>query len=506
MARPQALGATAGLLVLGLGFGWTARRLPRLGAKRKKRAEEATPFRTLADNAQIGLLVVTPAFTPLYANRRLRTILGLSPETSLEDLPLLTSVLPPNDQIELLALLDQIQSGLQPTGTLTVELIRGDLSTGWFLTMVRSDQWEDQEVLVFSLHDMTEQVLREREMEFNRSNLEAQAADMIALAEATHHERERAEEAQREAERGRRFLHALIATIPSPLYYKDPKGVVLGCNKAFARLYGADSEAEVIGRTVHDLAPAEFAQRTTELDRALFLGGGSVQYERTFTLPDGEERVLIYNKAVFTDDAGASAGVVGIITDISEQKHLEEQLRHLATRDSLTGALNRRAFLDEARRHISRALRHGEPLSVILADIDHFKRINDTHGHAVGDLALRMFVDTVQGRLRESDILGRMGGEEFAIVLPCTPLPDALLLAEVLRQTLAAVVVPSPRGDLSFTVSQGVAGLVTHGRLIDSVLHAADEALYVAKAWGRNRVVAAASPDSVCERTLAPEG
>ncbi|WP_170244986.1 sensor domain-containing diguanylate cyclase [Pararhodospirillum oryzae] len=451
-----------------------------------------TPFRKLVEGASQGVLVAQGVeVRPLYANRAMATLLRLAHPAELTSRASLLTFLMAPEAEEVREVCSSLLNGRLERARRHLEVVRPDQSTVWLDMTVTVCQWDGQDALAFSFRDITEFVERERDLEFSRGSLESQAAEMIALAEATHLEHARAEAAREDAERQRRFLQTLVATIPSPLYYKDRDGRILGCNAAFARLYGRSDESEVVGLTVHDLAVPDYAKRTDVLDAALFDRGGAERYDRTFPGPDGTARTLIFNKAVFTDANGVPAGVVGVITDISEQKRLENELRRLATTDSLTGALNRRAFLDEAHRLIGHAQRYHEPLSVILSDIDHFKRINDTHGHAVGDLALRLFVVTLRNRLRESDVLGRIGGEEFAIVLPHAALPEAMKVAEDLRMALANQDIETPHGPLVFTASLGVAELGTHGTIIDAVMQAADAALYTAKALGRNRVVAA---------------
>lgn len=170
---------------------------------------------------------------------------------------------------------------------------------------------------------------------------------------------------------------------------------------------------------------------------------------------------------------------------------MQRQLERLATTDSLTGALNRGRFMARAAEEVARANRHGRALSILMLDIDFFKRINDTYGHPTGDEAIRSLVRTCRSLVRTSDVLGRLGGEEFALLLPETPLPGAVLLAERLRRALAVTEVRVSGGTgLHFTVSIGVGMLKEDERCIDPALLRADEALYAAKRGGRNRVVA----------------
>ena len=169
-----------------------------------------------------------------------------------------------------------------------------------------------------------------------------------------------------------------------------------------------------------------------------------------------------------------------------------EQIRQLATHDDLTGLLNRRAMLDRMQLEQRRSLRSGSPLLIAQLDIDHFKAVNDTHGHAAGDLVLQSFADTVRRNVRDTDVLARWGGEEFVLLLCDTPAADAVALMERLRQAVQAMQVPVPQsgGPITVTVSIGLARH-TPADPLAGTLERADQALYAAKAGGRNRVVPA---------------
>lgn len=169
-----------------------------------------------------------------------------------------------------------------------------------------------------------------------------------------------------------------------------------------------------------------------------------------------------------------------------------EQIRQLATHDDLTGLLNRRAMLDRMQLEQRRSLRSGSPLLIAQLDIDHFKVVNDTHGHAAGDLVLQSFADTVRRNVRDTDVLARWGGEEFVLLLCDTPAADAVALMERLRQAVQAMQVPVPQsgGPITVTVSIGLARH-TPADPLAGTLERADRALYAAKAGGRNRVVPA---------------
>ncbi len=170
-----------------------------------------------------------------------------------------------------------------------------------------------------------------------------------------------------------------------------------------------------------------------------------------------------------------------------------DEITRLAAIDPLTGLPNRRGFFDACAVELERARRHGRHLSVLMLDADHFKRINDTHGHAAGDEVLRHLADTLRMTLRASDIAGRMGGEEFAVLLPETDLEGARLLAQRVRKTIAEAEILIGRTKLALTVSLGVAAVAAdEPSAIEHALQLADEAMYQAKAAGRNRVVQAA--------------
>lgn len=183
---------------------------------------------------------------------------------------------------------------------------------------------------------------------------------------------------------------------------------------------------------------------------------------------------------------------VELLTEFAEMAMEELELRNRATRDALTGCLSRRAFRDEAGRTIALSLRHGLPLSVIVFDLDHFKSVNDTFGHAAGDEVLKVAASTVGRTMRRSDVLGRLGGEEFAVLLSNTDLAGAFEAAERMRNALAERPVDIGAGKtLAVTASFGVAAIGNGIGDIDALLGRADAGLYIAKRSGRNRSAAA---------------
>lgn len=178
------------------------------------------------------------------------------------------------------------------------------------------------------------------------------------------------------------------------------------------------------------------------------------------------------------------------LVEITERKRHEDELRRLTQADALTGLYNRRGFFTLAEAALARADRG--PLSVVLFDADHFKRINDEHGHAAGDRVLQHIAASMTAQTREGDVLARIGGEEFALLLPNAPMEDALQLADRMRRKLATTPVRCGETEVSVTLSVGVATLNPDETGIDVALRRADAAMYRAKQAGRNRVEAAA--------------
>jgi len=181
-------------------------------------------------------------------------------------------------------------------------------------------------------------------------------------------------------------------------------------------------------------------------------------------------------------------GQVVEVRDVSEQKRLEEELRRLASQDSLTGALTRRAFAERANIEFQRSRRLESSLCLAILDLDHFKRINDSFGHAAGDQVLRNFAQLMKEQTRSTDVFARFGGEEFVLLLPDTGVDEGATLLERLRDIWSREQLQSPGGTIQSTMSAGIILVGPDGSLEDWTAKA-DAALYQAKSEGRNRVV-----------------
>ena len=260
-------------------------------------------------------------------------------------------------------------------------------------------------------------------------------------------------------------------------------GRIIFVNTRFAELIGLPRE-KLIGSRARDYY-LDSHQRLRVLER-LRGGGGVTNMEVQFKRADGSPFWTLFtvNQAVIQ---GVAVNLAWIY-DYTERRSMEEALRDMASRDPLTGIYNRRSFMELARSQLARAHRFHEPLSVFVLDVDHFKRINDTFGHATGDDALRMVAAGCQAILREYDLLGRLGGEEFVVVLPGATADESRVVAERVRRHLARMPIEAPDGTFRLTASIGIAGLEGATDTLERAIHRADLALYRAKHLGRNRV------------------
>ncbi len=179
---------------------------------------------------------------------------------------------------------------------------------------------------------------------------------------------------------------------------------------------------------------------------------------------------------------------IGIIKWIRYDKHIKDELIKMANQDELTHILNRRSFNDKFKYEFEYAKYHNGKLSLILLDIDKFKDINDTYGHAIGDLVLQIFTSEVKSILRQNDIFARWGGDEFAILLPATGLENAIKVAKKIQQKVKSISLDTEKGKISFSVSLGIAEYRPEQKDFSKMLELADKGLYQSKSLGRDKV------------------
>lgn len=286
-------------------------------------------------------------------------------------------------------------------------------------------------------------------------------------------------------------LHTLLETIPDLVWLKDPEGVYLSCNHKFERFLGAP-EHEIVGKTDHDFLPKEQADAFCDKDQAAMASNCPLINEELVTYADdGHQEMLETIKTTLRDENGKILGVLGIARDITCRKQAEEEAHYLSLHDPLTGLYNRRVLEGRITEEINRAERYQRCLSIFMLDLDHFKLVNDTHGHQNGDIALCHLAQLLESSIRKTDYVARYGGEEFIVVLPETPLAEALELAERLCEHIAAYEIPiDEHQTIHLTASIGVSCFPDHHHTWKGLIKIADSAMYRAKAAGRNQVKA----------------
>jgi diguanylate cyclase (GGDEF)-like protein/PAS domain S-box-containing protein len=299
------------------------------------------------------------------------------------------------------------------------------------------------------LRDVTGQ----RELEFRLRERERQLADAEGLARLGSWEWDLCEPAMRWNE-----------------HLCEIFGVAVGCTSTF----------EDFIELVH---PEERA-RIRERFQALRAGAETAEGEDRIIRADGEVRYVNARSHARVDEHGRVTHLSGIVQDITERKNHEQQLEQLAGTDSLTGLPNRRVFEERLHDEVARARRHGRPLSLLLLDIDHFKRVNDNHGHPIGDQVLHEVGMRLGGMVRDGELLARIGGEEFGWVLPDADAAGAFAAAERARRAIGTEPFPIVG---TLTLSVGVCE-IADSSIRDGLTQCADQALYWAKQQGRNRV------------------
>jgi len=316
----------------------------------------------------------------------------------------------------------------------------------------------DGERLMAVLSDVTEQVRRERQLRQNDA-----------------------------------WLNALLTSITDyALVGLDQQGRVSAWNETIGRVTGHSDavvgspysvfypEGATTAEQVHDRL-VEADQNGWHLDEGPRLRADGSQFWASAIISPLPDRDPLL------DDPDSPAYCM-VLRDISDKREAIERRRHAVYNDHLTGVANRRAFFEAAELELTRNRRRPRPTALILLDADHFKRINDRHGHPGGDAVLRQLGQLLLSTFRQVDVVARVGGEEFAVLLPSCGLDDALAVAERLRALVARQALGFDGAHIEYTISAGVAAVDGESLNLEALMKRADQALYAAKAGGRNRV------------------
>ncbi|MBU6475490.1 MAG: GGDEF domain-containing protein [Alphaproteobacteria bacterium] len=285
---------------------------------------------------------------------------------------------------------------------------------------------------------------------------------------------------------------AIVERFEDGIVAIDSHHCIILFNEGASRIFGYAPE-EVMGRHLNILLPERFHLQHDLMIEEFGAAGAAVKksshrsrqvFGRRKNGEEFEASIFIINTGL----GGLRPGYAAVVRDISEDKRTEDELMRLAATDPLTGAFNRREFKALADEESLRANRYNRPLSIMMLDLDHFKRLNDTYGHAAGDKALQRFTTLCCNALRTIDIFGRWGGEEFVTLLPETDAEGAVIIAERLRKLVNQSLLVFNEHKISITASIGIAQYRAGELTVEGPLSRADSAVYDAKKAGRNRI------------------
>ncbi len=295
-------------------------------------------------------------------------------------------------------------------------------------------------------------------------------------------ERKRAEEKVRASER---LLKAHLNSIPDIAWLKDSESRFILVNEPFGKACGKEPD-ELVGKTDFDAWPRDLAEKYRADDFEVMKSRLQKRVEEPLAPIGGPVRLIETIKTPIYNEEGAVIGTAGIARDTTERKRMEEEIRHMALHDPLTGLPNRRMFLDILNLEIAQARRHKKKLAVLFLDLDRFKEINDTLGHDVGDRLLMHVAGRFRNTLRESDTVARIGGDEFNMVLADITRSDAVSeIALKIVNSLGSPIVLNGH-ELHISTSAGISIYPDDSEEVETLLRYADIAMYDAKEHGRN--------------------
>ena len=271
------------------------------------------------------------------------------------------------------------------------------------------------------------------------------------------------------------------------IFRSDPTGGLIHINPAMAHILGYLSPAHILEAPC-EKSSLEAQEGYRKLLARVADNGGCKEYQAQIMRKQGDCIWVEFSAQAFRDETGRVTHIDGLLQDITQRKKRQERLSRMAHRDGLTGIYNRLRFTEKLKQEVRRSRHMDRPLSLIMIDVDYFKSVNDRFGHNAGDEALKRVTAACQNALREDDVFGRLGGEEFAVILADVDQCRALQIAERLRENVEKDVLCLDDDVIRTTVSVGLCTL--NGSIADSegLLKAADTALYRAKQEGRNRV------------------
>jgi len=304
------------------------------------------------------------------------------------------------------------------------------------------------------------------------------------------------------ARAARDLLSYVVQSTGDAIVTKTPDGTITSWNRGAEQLYGF-SQQEAIGQPIALIEPAHRAGEQQKILQTLLSGESIDNFETEGIRKDGSVITVSLTVSPVTDANGRIVSTAIIARDTTERVRYEERLRHMADHDQLTGLLNRRRFDEQLKRELARAGRYASHSAVLSIDIDNFKGINDSAGHAAGDAVLVQVASVLSSRFRSTDVVARLGGDEFAVLLSAVGADEARSAAEDLLSEIRNS--PASYGGRPFRISAsiGVAAFESDDATAGEVLVNADLAMYAAKTGGRDRVVVYTAPEARKARAMA---
>lgn len=285
----------------------------------------------------------------------------------------------------------------------------------------------------------------------------------------------------------KQLLDTVLDNVDAHIYMKNSQREFLYVNNKTAELFGYPVD-EIIGKKESDILPPDIADHFYQSDKKVFETNEKQVIDEEVIDEEGNQYRYLSIKVPYNRE-GELPALIGFSSDVTELYQLKEQFKKQANTDPLTELYNRRFFVEQAEKEFNRTSRYNKSLSLVSFDIDHFKNINDKFGHPAGDQVLIQLAKALMPVIRTEDILARIGGEEFSLLLPETDIDVANQVAERIRQTLAKLTIKGDwQGGITMTVSLGVTSLKTTDDSFEQLFKRADKALYNAKDNGRNQV------------------
>jgi len=343
-------------------------------------------------------------------------------------------------------------------------------------------------------------ILKHKEKESNKFDRALQervdsrtSTDRIIIKQL-HNEIEQRKQAERVTEDARKFAESIVDTVREPLLVLDADLRVISASRSFYQAFKVKPE-ETEGQFIYDLGNHQWdIPKLRELLEDILPETTSFDnFEVEHDFPDIGKRVMLLNARRIYQKANRTKLILLAIEDITERKKLEEKLKNLATHDELTGCVNFRSTMELLGKEIARSQRYQKKFSIIMIDIDHFKRINDEHGHLAGNDALVAFAKLIKNSVRNIDVVCRYGGEEFIIILPESDSQQALAVLDRIRDNLEQTKIASAHlkkdKEFSLKFSAGIAAFPYNAKDLKELIWVVDSALRQAKRRGKNRAV-----------------